>query len=33
MADQAVIRDVDKDEFDYIDHQESIADLEHQNQR
>lgn len=28
MADQAVIRDVDKDEFDYIDHQESIADLE-----
>ncbi len=28
MADQAIIRDVDKDEFDYIDHQESIADLE-----
>ena len=28
MADQAVIRDVDKDEFEYIDHQESIADLE-----
>lgn len=28
MADQAIIRDVDKDEFDYIDHQELIADLE-----
>lgn len=28
MADQAIIRDVDKDEFEYIDHQESIADLE-----
>ena len=28
MADQAIIRDVDKDEFDYIDHSESIADLE-----
>ena len=28
MADQAIIRDVDKDKFDYIDHQESIADLE-----
>lgn len=28
MADQAIIRDVDKDEFDYIDHQESVADLE-----
>lgn len=28
MADQAIIRDVDKDEYDYIDHQESIADLE-----
>lgn len=28
MADQAIIRDVDKDEFDYIDHQETIADLE-----
>lgn len=28
MADHAVIRDVDKDEFEYIDHQESIADLE-----
>lgn len=28
MADQAIIRDVEKDEFDYIDHQESIADLE-----
>ena len=28
MADQAIIRDVDKDEFDYIDHQESIADSE-----
>lgn len=28
MADRAIIRDVDKDEFDYIDHQESIADLE-----
>jgi len=28
MADQAIIRDVDKDEFDYIDHSESVADLE-----
>ena len=28
MADQAIIRDVDRDEFDYIDHSESIADLE-----
>ncbi|MCO8100887.1 recombinase RecT [Acinetobacter indicus] len=28
MADQAIIRDVEKDEFDYIDHSESIADLE-----
>ena len=28
MADQAIIRDVDKDEFDYIDHQESVADIE-----
>lgn len=28
MADQAIIRDVDKDEFDYIDHQETVADLE-----
>lgn len=28
MADQAVIRDVEKDEFDYIDHQESVADIE-----
>ena len=28
MADQAIIRDVDKDEFDYIDNQESIADSE-----
>ena len=28
MADQAIIRDVDKDEFDYIDHQESAVDLE-----
>lgn len=28
MADQAVIRDVDKDEFDYIDHSESVVDLE-----
>ena len=28
MADQAIIRDVDKDEFDYIDHNESVADLE-----
>lgn len=28
MADQAVIRDVEKDEFDYIDHSESVADLE-----
>lgn len=28
MADQAIIRDVDKDEFEYIDHQETIADLE-----
>ena len=28
MADQAIIRDVEKDEFDYIDHSESVADLE-----
>lgn len=28
MVDQAIFRDVDKDEFEYIDHQESIADLE-----
>lgn len=28
LADQAIVRDVDKGEFDYIDHQESIADLE-----
>ena len=28
MADHAIIRDVDKDEFDYIDHSESVADLE-----
>jgi recombination protein RecT len=28
MADQAIIRDVDKDEFDYVDHSESVADLE-----
>ena len=28
MADQAIIREVDKDEFDYIDHQESVADIE-----
>ena len=28
MADQAIIRDVDKDEFDYIDHSEAVADLE-----
>lgn len=28
LADQAVVRDVETNDFDYIDHQESIADLE-----
>lgn len=28
LADQAVVRDVDNQQFDYIDHQESVADLE-----
>lgn len=28
LADQAIVRDVETNDFDYIDHQESIADLE-----
>lgn len=28
LADQAIVRDVDKQEFDYIDHDEVVADLE-----
>ena len=28
LADQAIVRDVENNDFDYIDHNESIADLE-----
>lgn len=31
LADQAVVRDVENNDFDYIDHNESVADLEAQN--
>ena len=28
LADQAVVRNVENNQFDYIDHQETVADLE-----